>query len=51
MSNLEYRKVSFCVYLSVFCQEGYCSDCYIYGKYGKRTVAMEGVERPEVVMS
>jgi predicted metallo-beta-lactamase superfamily hydrolase len=30
--NLEYHKGSFCVYSSVFCQEGYCSECEIYRK-------------------
>ena len=32
MVNLEYHKGSFCVYSSVFCQEGYCSGCEIYSK-------------------
>jgi hypothetical protein len=32
MVNLEYHKGSFCVYTSVFCQEGYCSGCNIYLK-------------------
>ncbi len=30
MISLEYHKGSFCVYSSVFCQEGYCSGCEIY---------------------
>jgi hypothetical protein len=32
MVNLEYHKGSFCIYSSVFCQEGYCSDCSVYLK-------------------
>jgi len=28
--NLEYHKGQFCAYKSVFCQEGYCSECAIY---------------------
>ena len=28
--NLEYHKGQFCPYKSVFCQEGYCSECAIY---------------------
>ena len=32
MVNLEYHKGAFCVYTSVFCQEGYCSACEIYRK-------------------
>ena len=32
MVNLEYHKGSFCIYTSVFCQEGYCSACEIYRK-------------------
>ena len=30
MINLEYHKGSFCVYSSIFCQEGYCAKCEIY---------------------
>ncbi len=30
MINLEYHKGSFCVYSTIFCQEGYCSECGIY---------------------
>jgi len=30
MVNLEYHKGSFCIYTPRFCQEGYCSQCYIY---------------------
>jgi hypothetical protein len=30
MGNLTYRKGSFCSYTSIFCQEGYCSECEIY---------------------
>jgi hypothetical protein len=32
MTNLEYHKGSFCIYNSVFCQEGYCVECEIYLK-------------------
>ena len=32
MINQEYHKGSFCIYTSVFCQEGYCSGCEIYRK-------------------
>jgi hypothetical protein len=32
MLNMEYHKGSFCEYASVFCQEGYCSECAIYLK-------------------
>jgi hypothetical protein len=32
MVNLENHEGSFCVYTSVFCQEGYCSGCEIYRK-------------------
>ncbi len=28
--NLEYHKGQFCDYKPVFCQEGYCSECFIY---------------------
>jgi hypothetical protein len=30
VEKLEYHKGSFCVYTSVFCQEGYCQSCEIY---------------------
>jgi hypothetical protein len=30
--NMEYHKGSFCVYTSIFCQEGYCPGCEIYKK-------------------
>ena len=29
MINLQYHKGSFCLYKSLFCQEGYCSSCEI----------------------
>jgi hypothetical protein len=32
MVNMEDHKGSFCIYTSVFCQEGYCSGCDIYRK-------------------
>jgi hypothetical protein len=32
MVNLEYHKGSFCIYSSVFCQEGYCSGCSVYSQ-------------------
>ena len=32
MVNPEYHKGLFCVYTSVFCQEGYCHECEIYKK-------------------
>jgi hypothetical protein len=37
MTNLEYHKGTFCVYLPTFCQEGYCAGCEIYLK--KRATA------------
>jgi ferredoxin len=30
MKILQYHKGSFCVYKSIFCQEGYCSNCEVY---------------------
>jgi hypothetical protein len=30
MENIEYHKGSFCVYNSMFCQEGYCPGCDIF---------------------
>jgi hypothetical protein len=30
MWTLQNHKGSFCVYKSIFCQEGYCSACEIY---------------------
>jgi len=48
MLNMEYHKGSFCVYSSVFCQEGYCSGCEIYSK---RPPAIKQVDRHEVVKS
>jgi len=32
MVNQEYHKGSFCIYTSIFCQEGYCAECDIYRK-------------------
>ena len=32
MVNLDYHKGSFCIYASLFCQEGYCSGCEFYRK-------------------
>jgi hypothetical protein len=32
MVNFEYHKGSFCIYSSIFCQEGYCSGCSVYLK-------------------
>jgi len=46
MLNLEYHKGSFCAYMSVFCQEGYCSGCEIYRK-GRPSI--EQADRHEVV--
>jgi hypothetical protein len=48
MINLEYHKGSFCVYTSVFCQEGYCSGCEVYGK---SPLATEQVDQREGVKS
>jgi hypothetical protein len=48
MLNMEYHKGSFCVYSSVFCQEGYCSGCEIYSK---RPLSIQQVDRHEVVKS
>ena len=39
MVNLEYHKGSFCIYASVFCQEGYCSGCEFYRKMTLATQA------------
>jgi hypothetical protein len=33
MINLEYHKGQPCICSSVFCQEGYCSECEIYSNY------------------
>ena len=41
MSNLMYRKGSFCIYKSIFCQEGYCSGCEIYQR-GQSPVKASG---------
>lgn len=30
VKNLEYHKGTFCIYTSIFCQEGYCSQCEIF---------------------
>jgi hypothetical protein len=48
MLNLEYHKGSFCVYTSVFCQEGYCSGCEIYRK---SPLAIKQIDRREGVKS
>ena len=32
MGNLTYQKGSFCIYSSIFCQEGYCSGCEIHNR-------------------
>jgi hypothetical protein len=48
MVNTEYHKGYFCVYSSVFCQEGYCSGCEIYSK---RPLAIKQADRNEVVKS
>jgi len=32
MIDLENHKGHFCQYVSIFCQEGYCSSCQIYPK-------------------
>ena len=46
MENLEYHKGSFCIYASVFCQEGYCSGCEINTK---RQLATKQCSSPEIV--
>ncbi len=33
MMNLQYHKGQRCVCSSVFCQEGYCSECEIHAKH------------------
>ena len=46
MGNPEYHKGSFCVYMSIFCQEGYCSECEIYSRrqsLAKPTTKRDGV--------
>jgi hypothetical protein len=46
MTNLDYHKGAFCIYLPKFCQEGYCAECEIYLKKratAKLTDAMGGV--------
>ena len=48
MVNLENHKGSFCIYTSVFCQEGYCSGCEVYRKIPPTT---KQVERREGVKS
>ena len=30
MVKVQYHKGSFCINKSIFCQEGYCSECEIY---------------------
>jgi hypothetical protein len=45
MVNLEYHKGSFCIYTSMFCQEGYCSGCEFYRKMTSATQA----SRPETM--
>jgi hypothetical protein len=44
MGNLKYHKGSFCIYTSVFCQEGDCTGCEIYLR---RPCAAEKTGRPE----
>jgi hypothetical protein len=48
MVNQEYHKGSFCVYTSVFCQEGYCSECEVYRK---RSAAVSSIDRNDGVKS
>jgi hypothetical protein len=46
MVKMEDHKGSFCIYTSVFCQEGYCSGCEIYRK---RPLAIKQIDRRERV--
>ena len=46
MVNLECHKGSFCIYTSIFCQEGYCSGCEIYRK---RPLAIKQIDQRERV--
>ena len=48
MVNQEYHKGSFCVYTSVFCQEGYCSECEVYRK---RLAVVKSIDQMEDVSS
>jgi hypothetical protein len=43
MTNLEYHKGTFCVYLPTFCQEGYCAGCEIHLKKQATTKLTEAV--------
>ncbi len=37
MINLQYHKGQRCAYSSVFCQEGYCSECQVYLNWTSNT--------------
>ncbi len=41
MLDLQYHKGSPCVFSSIFCQEGYCSECAIYLDYSAKTISEE----------
>ena len=56
MVNLEYHKGSFCVYTSVFCQEGYRSGCEIYRKMTWVTTQLDRIhgvqlKKPELPLT
>ena len=48
MVNFENHKGSFCIYASLFCQEGYCSEC---STYLKRAPIAQNENRRQVVES
>jgi hypothetical protein len=41
MINLQYRKGTPCICSSVFCQEGYCSECDIYSNNVSKMQSVE----------
>jgi hypothetical protein len=43
MVDLEYHKGSFCIYTSVFCQEGCCSGC----EFDRKMTSATQASRPD----
>ena len=48
MINLEFHKGSPCVYKAILCQEGWCSECFIFQKHSinKKPALDRYFERP-----
>jgi hypothetical protein len=55
MTQAVFHKGSFCCYTSIFCQEGYCSECEIHVKKTslkadiKKCKAMKSQRTPELL--